>query len=75
MGFQEGISTELLLLYLTETWKKALDLGCKIGIIFVDFKKAFDTVHHTVLKSKLLAAGVLGPFYDWLVSYISDSST
>ena len=69
-GFKKGISTELLLLYLTE----ALDLGYKIGILFVDFKKAFDTVHHTVLKSKLLAAGVSGPFYSWLVSFIAHRS-
>ena len=73
-GFKKGISTELLFLNLTEKWKKALDHGYKIGIIFVDFKKAFDTVEHTVLKFKLLAAGVSGKFHDWLISYISDRS-
>ena len=50
-GFKKGISTESLLLNLTEKWKKAPDHGHKIGITFVDFKKAFDTVEHTVLKS------------------------
>ena len=73
-GFKKGISTESLLLNLTEKWKKAPDHGYKIGIIFVDFKKAFDTVEHTVLKSKLLAAGISGKFHDWLISYISDRS-
>ena len=74
MGVQERYLNRASIVYLTKTWKKALDLVYKIGIIFVDFKKAFDTVHHTVLKSKLLAAGVSGLFYDWLVSYISDRS-
>ena len=73
-GFKKGISTESLLLNLTEKWKKALDHGYKIGIIFVDFKKAFDTVEHIVLKSKLLAAGISGKFHDWLISYTSDRS-
>ena len=62
------------MLNLTEKWKKAPDHGYKTGIIFVDFKKAFNTVEHTVLKSKLLAAGISGKFHDWLVSYISDRS-
>ena len=73
-GFKKGISTESLLLNLTEKWKKAPDHGYKIGIIFADFKKAFDTVEHTVLKSKLLAARISGKFHDWLISYISDRS-
>ena len=46
----------------------------QIGTIFVDFKKASDTVEHTVLKSKLLAAEISGKFHDWLISYISDRS-
>ena len=51
-------STESLLLYLTETWKKGIDTGYKIGVLFVDFRKAFDTVHGNILKSKLSAVGV-----------------
>ena len=54
--------------------EESSDHGYKIGIIFVDLKKAFDTVKHTVLKSKLLAAGISGKFHDWLISYISDRS-
>lgn len=41
-GFKKGVSTESLLLYLTETWKKAIDDGYKVGVFFADFKKAFD---------------------------------
>ena len=71
-GFKKGISTELLLLYLTETWKKAIDSGYKIGVIFVDFKKAFDTVDHQVLKYKLQAVGIAGDLHEWIVDYLSD---
>ena len=48
--FNKGVSIESLLLYLTETWKKAIDDGYKVGVLFVDFKKAFDTVDHAILK-------------------------
>ena len=49
-------------MYLTETWKKATDSGYKVGVIFVDFKKAFDTVDPAILKSKLSDVGVSGVF-------------
>ena len=48
-GFQKGLSTESLLLYLTENWRLNLDNNKVIGTIFVDFKKAFDSVDHQIL--------------------------
>ena len=71
-GFKKGISTESLLLYPTETWKKAIDSGYKIGVIFVDFKKVFDTVDHQVLKYKLQALGIAGDLHEWIIDYLSD---
>ena len=71
-AFQKGISTESLLLLLTETWKKAVDQGNKVGVIFVDFKKAFDTINHNILKDKLQAAGISGPFHEWIESYLTN---
>ena len=54
-GFQKGKSTEGLLLQLTEKWKSQIDRGYAVGIIFIDFQKAFDMVSHDVLFNKLLA--------------------
>ncbi len=65
-AFQKGISTESLLLLLTESWKKAIEQGKKVGVISVHFKKAFDTINHNILKDKLQAAGILGPFHEWI---------
>ena len=73
-GFKKGLSTELLLLYLTETWKKAIDDGYKVGVLFVDFKKAFDTVDHAILKTKLSDVGVSGIFHEWIASYLQERS-
>ena len=43
-GFAEGKSTELLLLHMTEIWKYALDQGKVVGVLLIDFKKAFDSM-------------------------------
>ena len=49
-GFKKGRSPELLMLRLTETWKEALDRGKTVGVLFIDFKKAFDAVSHATLS-------------------------
>ena len=71
-GYRKNRSTETLLLLLTETWKHALDLG-KVGcVLFVDFRKAFDTVDHTILQQKLQAVGISGNLYNLLVDYLKN---
>ena len=47
-GLLKGRSVESVLLHLIETWKKAIDNGNHVGIIFVDFKKAFDSVNKDI---------------------------
>ena len=41
---------------------------------FVDFKKAFDTVDHVILKSKLSDLGVSGVCHEWIASYLHERS-
>ena len=54
-GFRKGRSAEGLLLKLTEKWKLAVDSGLTVGVVFMDFQKAFDTVSHDILAFKLQA--------------------
>ena len=51
-AYRQGYSTELLLVHLTETWRKAVDSGLTVAVAFVDFRKAFDSVSHQVLLEK-----------------------
>ena len=38
---------------MTEKWKHALDKDKKVGTIFMDLSKAFDTLNHNLLLVKL----------------------
>ena len=72
-AYRPGFSTELLLTHLTETWRKAVDEGLVVAVAFIDFKKAFDSVSHTILEMKLERDfGISGPLLDWLKSYLKE---
>ena len=44
-----------------------------MGVIFIDFRKAFDSVNHEVLSYKLQACGFYGNLLQWLNSYLENS--
>ena len=70
-GFKKGQSTETMLLFLTETWKIAIDNGSSVGVIFVDFRKAFDTINHDILEYKMIASGISGNLHNWIMNYLT----
>ena len=63
-------STEQLLIHLTERWREAVERKLFVGILFVDFTKAFDTVSHNILLQKLNYLGIRGDIWLWLKNYL-----
>ena len=70
-GFRRGRSTPLALTQFTDEMLTNMDNGLLNGVIFLDLKKAFDTVDHTILIHKLKIMGVSGVSLAWFQSYLT----
>ena len=44
-GFRKNQGTHPALLKMIETWKTKLNMGLKVGVIYVDLSKAFDNLN------------------------------
>ena len=71
-GFQKGRSTADAILKLMEYIYNALNEKKHNLTVFVDLRKAFDTVNHEILLSKLYQYGIRGIALDWFTSYLRD---
>lgn len=71
-GFRRKRTTEQAMIYLTTIINDVLDKGFKIGAIFLDLMKAFDTVDHELLLKKCEVYGLRGKSLNFLRSFLSN---
>ena len=71
-GFRKKHSTNHALIRLTEDIRSSLDNNEIVCGVFIDLQKAFDTVDHNILLSKLDYYGIRGTANEWFNSYLSN---
>ena len=70
--YRKRHSTDLLLAHLTETWRPALYSNLVVGVLFIDFQKAFDSISHKILTHKREHNyGIKGNLLAWTREYLS----
>jgi len=69
-GFVKGRSTLTNLLVYSDYIANALNNCKQVDSIYLDFKKAFDSVDHSILVYKLQNFGMQGSLLKWIKSYL-----
>ena len=69
-GFQRGKSTELAAMSLLDQIRTDVDAGQLVGACFIDLSKAFDTISHNKLVSKLESYGIRDEELEWFKNYL-----
>ena len=73
-GFRRYHSTQTAVTYFCDTIRRSTDAGKLTGALFIDLKKAFDTVPHDDLICKLKRFGMEENSLAWLTSYLTNRS-
>ena len=71
-AYKKRHSTQLLLAKMTEDWRSALDRKLVVGVVFIDFRKDFDSLPRNILLYKLQSLGIAGDLWRWIRDYLTD---
>ena len=70
-GFRKNHSTQDAITYFTDCTRKGIDKCCVTAAVFVDFRKAFNSVNHQLLLKKLPGYGIKNHELRWFKNYLT----
>ena len=70
-GFRSGRSCCTQLLEVINDWSQAIDDGDTVDTVYLDYRKAFDSVPHLRLLSKLESYGIKGSLLRWIKNFLT----
>jgi hypothetical protein len=73
-GFRKLFSCETQLITAINDWAKSINQKKQTDVILLDFSKAFDSVPHLRLMSKLDHYGIRGLSANWIKAFLSNRS-
>ncbi|KAG7298799.1 hypothetical protein JYU34_017232 [Plutella xylostella] len=73
-GFQQGKNTEKLLSKFANNINNYLNEQKVVAVLFIDFRKAFDTLDHSTLLNALNESGIRGHLLGWFADYLKNRS-
>ena len=71
-GFRKNHATYMPIAHLTDTISSSLEKDLITCVLYLDLKKAFDTVSLNILLDKIAFIGIKGKLYEILKSYLSN---
>ena len=71
-GFRKNHNTQNSFLRMIKFWKVRLNNGSNVGVILMDLSKAFDSLNHELLLTKLKAYGLDSNSVTFMKSYLTE---
>ena len=71
-GFRSGRNMQSAHLSYIPEWHEALDTGCDVEVCYMDFHRAFDSVPHDLLETKLGSKGTSGQALIRIKAFLRD---
>ena len=71
-GFRKKHSCETALVHMIDNWLKSLNNGEIVGVVMLDFSKAFDLCSHDILLKKLKIYKCSNITIKWFESYLTN---
>ena len=71
-AYRHGRSADQILMYAVDTIVQAVDGGNCVCAAFLDLRKAFDSLDHSILLQRLQKLGVMGVELKWFANYLTN---